>query len=166
MKYVKLIFFLVLFCFLCFKSAFSQELIKKFHDWSVFKADRGDKIVCYAVSTPIEKTGNYIKRGESFFLVTNIENDADEISVSSGFYYSKNYDVEISFGSRKFYLFPYKTLAWANNKNDDIDIIKYMQKKYEMTITGIEEGDKTAIDTYSLIGFKKAYEKLREICEN
>lgn len=145
---------------------FAQELQEKFHDWNVFKTARGDQIICYVASTPIKHDGNYDKRGEPFFLVTDIENDADEISTSSGFYYNKNSNVEISFGSKKFYLFPYKTMAWANDKNDDIDVIKEMQKASDMVITGIARDGKIAIDTYSLIGFSQAYEKMKQVCSD
>ena len=144
---------------------YAQELQGKFQDWNVFKTERGDKIVCYSASTPIKSNGNYDKRGEPFFLVTNIENDADEISTASGFIYNKNSDVEISFGSKKFYLFPYKTIAWANDKNADIDIIKEMQQHEKMVVTGVARDGKIASDTYSLVGFTQSYEKLKEICE-
>lgn len=151
--------------FFCSSDSFAQELQSKFHDWNVFKTERGDRVVCYAASTPIKRDGNYDKRGEPFFLVTNIENDADEISVSSGFIFNKKSDVEASFGSKKFYLFPYKTMAWANDKNDDIDVIKEMQKHEEMVVTGIARDGKIAKDTYSLIGFANAYESMKKICQ-
>lgn len=160
MKFVKLLLIAVFFA----QPAFSQELQKKFTDWNVFKTERGDKIVCYAASTPIKRDGNYDKRGEPFFLVTNIENDADEVSTSSGFIYNKKSDVEVSFGSKKFYLFPYKTMAWANDKNDDIDVIKEMQKHEDMVVTGVARDGKIATDTYSLLGFAEAYEKMKQIC--
>lgn len=153
-------------CMILSQNVFAQELIEKFHDWNVFKSQRGDKAVCYIASTPIKREGNYNKRGEPFFLVTDIENDADEITTSAGFIYSKNSNVEVSFGSKKFYLFPYKNMSWANDKSDDIDIIKEMQKTADMIISGVTRDGKVAVDTYSLIGFAKAYEKLKQECSN
>lgn len=143
----------------------AQELLAKYQDWNVFRTQRGDKVVCYLASTPIKRQGNYVRRGEPYFLVTDISNDADEITVSSGFTYNKKSDIEVSFGSKKFYLFPYNSLAWANDKNDDIDIIKEMQQAEEIVISGVANDGKVAIDTYSLIGFVKAYSKMREICD-
>lgn len=162
---MKLKVFLTIFA-LFSADAFAQELQGKFQDWSVFKTQRGDRVVCYAASLPIKREGNYDKRGEPFFLVTDIENDADEISVSSGFLYGKNSDVEVSFGSKKFYLFPYKAMAWANDKNEDIDIIKEMQKRTDIIVTGIETSGRIAVDTYSLLGFAESYEKLKQLCED
>ncbi|MBL6665176.1 MAG: hypothetical protein ISQ34_04960 [Rickettsiales bacterium] len=142
----------------------AQELLGRFHDWSVYRADRGDKKVCYTISTPIDRKDNVFKRGESYFMVSEIKNDADEVSVSSGFMYDDSMDVEISFRSKKFYLFPHKNLAWANDKNEDIDIIKEMQKFDDFIVRGDTKKGKYGIDTYSLIGFKESYYLLKEKC--
>lgn len=161
MKKFFLIFFISIFYF---SKSYAGELQEKFLDWNLFKNKRGDKTICYLASTPIKSDGNYAKRGESYFIVTNIVNDADEISVALGFFYKRKSDVELSFGAKKFYLFPYLNLAWANSKNEDIDIIKQMQNSEEMIVSGISEDGKIANDTYSLIGFVKAYEKMKDIC--
>jgi hypothetical protein len=163
---MKFLLILVSLISLAFSQAYSQELQARFQDWSVFKTERGDKVVCYIASTPIKSEGNFDKRGEPFFLVTNIDNDADEISTSSGFIYNKTSNVELTFGIKKYYLFPYKTVAWANDKNDDADIIKEMQGNAELIVTGIARDGKIAVDTYSLIGFVHSYKKLKEICQN
>lgn len=144
----------------------AQELQAKFQDWNVFKAQRGDQSVCYIASTPIKSDGNYDRRGEPYFLVTNIINEGDEISVSSGFIYKKKSDIEVSFGSKKYYLFPYMSVAWADDKNDDIEIIKEMQRVEEFVVTGVNREGRSANDTYSLIGFPQAYAKMKEVCSD
>jgi hypothetical protein len=158
-------FFLILLIYIFyFTKSYASELQEKFLDWNLFKNKREDKTICYLASTPIKSDVNYAKRGESYFIVTNIVNDADEISVALGFFYKRKSDVELSFGAKKFYLFPYLNLAWANSKNEDIDIIKQMQNSEEMIVSGISEDGKIANDTYSLIGFVKAYAKMKDIC--
>ena len=166
-KYYKLSKTVILSVFFLFfaPTIFAQELKAKFQDWNVFKVERGDRNVCYLASIPIKRDGNYDKRGEPFFLVTNIENDSDEISVSAGFIYNQKSNVEISFGSKKFYLFPYMAISWANDVNDDLDIIKEMQRSDEMTVTGITRDNKIVHDIYSLIGFSKAYFRLKDECK-
>ncbi len=163
-SFMKFFFTTFLTIFLLVKDSYSKDLQEKFQDWSVFKTNRKDKTICYIASIPIKKEGNHSKRGEAYFIVNNIVNDADEITVSSGFFYQEESNVEISFGSKKFYLFPHLSLAWANDKNDDIEIIKQMQKSEEMIISGVAKNTKVAIDTYSLIGFIPAYYKMKEIC--
>lgn len=166
MKFVKFWVLILSFIIIKHKASYSQELQARFQDWSVFKTERGDKTICYVASTPIKSEGNFDKRGEPFFLVTNVENDSDEISASSGFIYNKTSNVELNFGTKKYYLFPYKTVAWANDKNDDADIIKEMQNSAEMVVSGVARDGKIAIDTYSLIGFIHSYKKVKEACQN
>ena len=62
-------------------------------------------------------------------------------------------------------MFPYETIAWSSQKNEDIEILKEMQKNADMILTAIAIDSKIAIDTYSLIGFNEGYKKLKEICE-
>lgn len=145
------------------KSSQNRELQNKFQDWYFFKTKRGSDEICYLLSIPISSQKDTV-RSKAFFVVTNNINDADEISTSSGFIYKKNSNVELSFGSNRFYLFPYRNFAWANDKNEDIDIIKEMQKKDAMFITGISNNEKIVIDNYSLIGFAEAYQDMKQNC--
>jgi hypothetical protein len=62
-------------------------------------------------------------------------------------------------------LFPYKAMAWANSKSDDIDIIKEMQKNSDLVMSGAARDGKIAIDSYSLIGFSHAYKEMNRVCE-
>ena len=157
-----------------YKEKFLKELIlsrydglqASFKDWSVYKVLQGDRYFCYLLSTPIHKDGDRILRGESYFIVNDIENDANEITVASGFSYKDTSNVEISFGAQKYYLLPYKATAWAYSKNDDIDIIKDMQKNDEFIVSSMTTNNKIINDTYSLIGFTQAYFKLKDICKN
>lgn len=144
----------------------AKNLEMNFFDWTLFKTNRGDRIVCYLVSTPIKEGGYNYRKGEPYFMVTNLQNDADEVTASSGFVYKPTSDVEISFGPKKYYLFPYYGVSWAFDINDDLDIIKDMQKNPEMIVTGTTIDNKITFDTYSLIGFSKAYFKLKEICKD
>lgn len=164
MKFHKIAFFSFFIFFLSVRFVLAQELLGKFHDWTVYRADRGDQKVCYTISMPIEQKDNLFERGEAYFMVSEIKNDADEVSVSSGFIYDESMDVEISFRSKKFYLFPHGALAWSNDKNEDIDIIKEMQKFDDLIVRGDAKKGKYGIDTYSLIGFKESYYLLKKKC--
>ena len=148
-----------------FASAKSTGAISTDQDWSLFKIEQGGQEICYVVSIPIEYSKFHKKRGKSFFMVTKTTNDADEISTSSGFFYKDNSNLELSFGSKRFYLFPHKNYAWAMDKNEDIAIIKEMQKQDDFIITAIDQNNKIVSDRYSLIGFNQAYQKMRKECQ-
>jgi len=165
MKFIKTVIFLNILSFFVVTSSYSQQLVEKFQDWTIYEIDRGDKKFCYLISLPIATDGRFKDKNESYFLVTQIKNDADEISLSSGFLYDESSDVEISFKSKKFYLFPFRDLAWAHDKNGDIDVIKEMQKSDDMVVVGFRKNGKLVADTYSLIGFDMAYAKMKEVCK-
>ena len=159
-KIILTLIFLLLFS----KSLCAEEFQGKFADWSVFKVNFGNKEICYMVSLPIKKDGNYYRRGEQYFLVVNSVDNIDEITISSGYVYKDGSEVELSFGLKKFNGFTYKSLAWANTKTDDIDIIKEMRRNLDVVVLGTNKNNKYSTDTYSLIGFNQAFGKMKEIC--
>jgi hypothetical protein len=161
-KIISIIFFFALY--LPF-FAFSQELQGKFHDWSVFKITNQGKDFCYIASVPINISGNIQKTGEAFFLVTKIIEDSDEISSSLGSIISSDSNIELAIGNQKYVLFPYQAMLWANNKIDDINIIKAMQQQADFSITAVLENNKSSVYTYSLIGFTESYSLLKKICK-
>jgi hypothetical protein len=146
----------------------AQELQGKFADWSVFTADFGQgkngKKICYMMSLPVKKDGNYNRRGEPYFLVTNSVDNIDEITVASGYVYKEGSEVELSFGLKKFNGFTYKSLAWGSSKTDDIDIIKEMRRNLDVVVLGVNKRNQYSSDTYSLIGFNQAYGEMKEVC--
>ncbi len=146
-------------------SLLAEETRETFADWVLVQKQINSSF-CYITSSPIEESGNYDIKGQPYFLVTNTANDSDEISTSHGLIYNKNSDVTISFKRKKFYLFPYRTVAWTINKSDDFDIIKEMQKSDEMVITGYDKNYRYATETYSLVGFSQAYNKMKRICND
>lgn len=144
----------------------NDGLIEKFMDWSIYKVKRDQRTYCYALSMPISSTGSKFRRGRSYFVVSDLIESSDEITLVSGFYYRQNSDVELSFGDKKFYLFAHKARAWAYQASDDLDIIKEMQQNAEFVISAFTDDGKFTEDKFSLIGFKQAYFKLKETCKN
>ncbi len=140
--------------------------VKKFKDWSIYKIKKEDNLqFCYAISQPISLQGDVFKRAKAYFIVYDLPYDANEIMLVSGHQYRENADIELSFGDRKFYLFAHQAKGWAYSKNDDLDIIKEMQKYNEFYVTAFSNHQKTTKDRYSLIGFKQAYFKMTEVCK-
>lgn len=145
---------------------FSDAKIQaKYLTWNIFKTKRGRRDICYIISKPVDGAGAIYKRGDPYFVVTKIKNNADEINIVSGFEYKENFDPEISFGQRKFYLQTHMNRAWTNSRKDDIEIIKEMQKNEEVIFTSSTKDDFIISDTYSLIGFRQAYFKMRKLCQ-
>ena len=91
--------------------------------------------------------------------------DVNEVSVSSGFLYNPDKDIELTILKRKFPLFANDEKAWTYDKNDDIEIVKQMQTGAKMYVLGYSKANSKAYDTYSLFGFAEAYKKMLELCK-
>jgi hypothetical protein len=164
-QYIKKIIFSLTFLLLLCSNLFAQEFHKKFADWGFFTADFGNKKICYIISLPVKKDGNYNKRGEPYFLVINSADNIDEVMISSGYIYKEGSEVELSFGLKKINGFSYKNLAWAYNKSEDINIIKEMRRNLNFSVLGVNKNNRYSQDTYSLIGFNHAFQRMKESCQ-
>ena len=162
---MKKIILTLIFSIFTINSLFAQSLEATFKDWSVFTVIQGSKKICYIASIPIKQEGNYNKRGEPYILVTNINNNADEISVSSGYNYKKASEVDLQFGINKIKFFTHENIAWAKSKEEDLSVIRAMKVGADVIVKGTSTLNTNSIDTYSLIGFTAAYNKMKEICK-
>ena len=140
------------------------KLIAKFQDWSLFEVKFENNNFCYLTSIPLKRTGDYNYQGEPYFLVINLFDEGDEINVANGSIYHNLSEVELSFGAKKFYLKPFKTLAWTEIKKDDIEIIKQMQNSLDFTVYSKNSKEENIEDYYSLLGFKMAYNEMKNRC--
>lgn len=135
-------------------------------DWTLFKIVEGGKEICYIASLPIKKEGTYKKRGEPYVIVTRGKKAAyDEISLSSGFIFDPDKDIEVSILKRKFPMFSDEEKAWTYDRNDDVEMVKQMKAGAKMYVLSYSKFGTTANDTYSLLGFNDAYEKMINLCK-
>lgn len=148
-------------------NAMGTAPVASFGEWSLFTKERDQQIVCYMLSIPTNKGGNYqIKRGEPFFTVSKLAGDTPaEISVSSGIIYKENSTVDLAIGKRKFSLFTIETKAWSNSVEEDAEIIERLKKGITATVEGQASNGRITKDTYSLSGFTETYNRLIYLCK-
>ena len=163
------IFIISLFISLAFAGTVqAQEYVDQFKDWTVFKLQKEGAPTCYIASAPVKETGNYKKRGDRYLLVTRRGKDVYEISVSSGYPYKEGSTVEIKVdGKTKANFFTTnKTpeIAWALKPSDDKSVVDGMIKGYKMTVKGFSRLGTHSVDTYSLMGFTKAFDRMKSEC--
>ena len=148
----KIIFIITLFLS---TESFSLEKGK----WTFTK----DKDWCYIGSIPLLEEGNYTKRGDTYFLVYRINNQPNpEIQINAGYNYSETKEVEVIIDNNKNLLSIVEgDTAWTEN---DKKIIESMKKGKEMIVKGTSSRGTLTTDTYTLIGFTAAYNKLKKDC--
>lgn len=146
-------------------SAFAESL-GVYGDWSAFKTTESGGNVCYIGAEPEKAEGDYDKRGETYFLVTQRPGvkELDVVSVRAGYKYRQGSDVTVKIGGALFSLFTADGHAWARDPGTDNAMVKAMKRGAQMVIKGASWRGTETTDTYSLKGFTAAYNKSRTAC--
>ncbi len=144
----------------------SIERLGDFSDWSAFKYLEDGKPICFMASEPTKAEGNYSKRGEIHAMVTHRpgENRVDEVSIQAGYPYKEGAPVEVQIGTLKLRLFTEGESAWTVDKDTDKKLVQAMIKGSTMVVQGTSERGTNTKDTYSLSGFTRAYQAIRQAC--
>lgn len=158
--------FIISFIFLFFFNLESKELAK-FNDWSAFAEGEGKNLACMAVSKPKKAEGDYSRRGDVFAIVTHLpgQNKWNEFSIVAGYNYQPNSNPDVTIGDMKFQLFTSGSRAWSFSPSEDEKIVKFLKNSMKMKVVGTSSRGTITSDTYSLVGFSKAYQKISEACK-
>lgn len=163
---MKKILLIIILFFGAIVEVFASTPVSIHKDWTLFRATIDNKEICYIASLPVKKEGNYKKRGEPYVIVTRAKGALyDEVSLSSGFIFDHDKDVEVSILKRKFPMFADQEKAWTYDRNDDIEMVKQMKTGAKMYVLGYSKFGSMANDTYSLIGFNDAYDAMLTLCK-
>lgn len=156
----------IFFTFANFLEVRSKELAR-FKDWKAFSEGEGNNKACMAVSKPKKDVGNYKKRGEIFAIVTHLPGQGkfDEFSIVAGYNYQPGSNPSIQIGDTKFQLFTSGSRAWSFSVSEDLKIINAMKSSLKLSVVGTSSRGTITTDTYSLLGFTKAYQKINDACQ-
>ncbi len=146
-------------------AAQAQMLQDSFGAWRVFMAEKGGNMTCYIASVPTKQEGNFTARSEPYLLVTHKSPTQDEVSVSSGYRYQNNSELELRFGQRVHKLFVKEELAWAYDAAADKVLVKEMIRGANMVAKGTSWKGTHSVDTYSLNGFTAAHRRMKQLCK-
>lgn len=157
---------LIFFSFFLFFNLDSKE-IQKFKDWSAYSEGEARNKACMAVSKPLKHEGNYKRRGDIFLIVTHLpgQDKWDEFSVVAGYNYKPGSNPDIQIGDLKLQLFTSGSRAWSFSVRDDLKIINAMKTSIKMQVVGTSSRGTITKDTYSLLGFSKAYQAINVACQ-
>ncbi len=156
--------FLIFFSVSALASVSDVQLKEKYRDWLVYTALEDGEKVCYIVSYPKKKSEHYTTNRKPYVMVSYVDKKADEVSVTSGFQYDKepivlNIDKKIKYA---LYIIQ-GDLAWTEHTKTDRDLILKMKQGLSMVVSGRIKAT-TIDDTYSILGFQKAYQKMHDLC--
>ncbi len=156
----------LLFCSIgVFTSVEKAKLQDQYKDWLVYTALEDGEKLCYIMSYPKKKDENYTTNRNPYIMVSYISKAADEVNVTSGFKYDKDKPVILNIDSKAKYKLQIieRNLAWAENTQTDQELILKMKGGLSMVVSGQVKTQRVD-DTYSLLGFQKAYKKMHDLC--
>ena len=133
--------------------------------WNVFTITQNNGKICYLVSSPIGSTGNYTDIRKPYIMVSLFGYNKVEVSINAGFLYKLNSIVSVSIdGKQERFIAETDTLAWVEKFGTDKKIVKNLISGNKLLVF-YQSYDRTyAVDTYSLIGFSKAYNLAKQLC--
>ena len=140
---------------------------KSYKHWKVFTITQNNGKVCYIISNPVNMIGNHQSIRKPYIMVSVFGANKVEISISADFQIKLNSIVPVSIdGIQERFVAENENFAWAEQRNADKRIIKYMQNGIKLLVF-YESTERTyAVDTYSLKGFTKAYRKAQQLCQH
>ena len=139
-----------------------------YKDWTVYRQDGQAGRICFISSTPKKLRGDYNRdnRGETRVFVTHGPGKAerDVVSVTAGYVYKRQSEVDFAVDGNKTILFTLEGRAWAAGPSDDQKLITRMKRGNKLIVTGTSSRGNKTIDEYSLSGFTKAKSQMDKLC--
>lgn len=173
---MKKIFFIIIFLFSFiakYNNSFSSNdatlpsLEGEFGEWKVFTIEQNGQLVCYTTSTPKDMSGNHKDDREPYVMVSFFGKVRQEVSIATGYFYRPNSIVNVSIdGKQERFVAESDTIAWTKKYGDDKKIIQEMLNGFKLMVFAESSGMTYSVDIYSLSGFKKAYYKIKELCNS
>jgi Invasion associated locus B (IalB) protein len=144
----------------------SPEQVGKFGSWMAMKFDEDGHLACYALSEPARKEGNYTRRGNVYVLVTHrpAQKSIGVVSFTAGYDYKPDSSVQVDIDGQGFTLYTQGNTAWAQDA-DDHKIVEAMRVGKTLIVRGTSSRGTDTVDTYSLLGFGKAYQAINDTCQ-
>ena len=165
-------FFFIFIIFFSHANAIEKKWFKKgeYNDWEVFA--KSDKVICYTIARPQKMEGEYNLRGRVDAMVAINNNKSSKnkyyVGFDFGYTFSNNDKVKLTIDdSIIFEIDTFAQTAWINptkNPKLHLKIIEAMKKGNILIAEGTSNRGTETKDTYSLLGFTKAFKKVKDVC--
>ena len=154
--------FLYLICILFVKSVLlAHEASIGKHDHGKWTFKKVGNNACSIFQIPTKESGQYTVRGTVLFYVFK-EGNAEYVRIDAGYPYDTNKYVKVRIDNTNYQFFGEDDSAWS--MKDDSIIVDAMKAGKSMSVVGYSKKGTETTDTYTLIGFTKAYNLLKQDC--
>jgi len=167
---LKKLFSKIIFILFAFASSANAQIIdSRFYRWTVYELqeDELQDKRCYIVASPIQNNSDQPTRQKPYIMIARYQRErSEEVSIFGGFEYKLNSKIFVVIDDEAKFLFPTKKdIAWAKNKDEDIEFIQRALSARKIRVRSDSAIGTFGIDEYSTQGIVKAYARMREICK-
>lgn len=146
---------------------FAEEdgVIKRFKDWTVYRAKSKDGQLCFVASTPKDTVPKGLNRGETYFYVTTWPKYKvkEEVSIKMGYPLKKKSTPTATIGAKNFTLYENGDKAYIHTSLES-ELLKAMKAGQKLVLKATSQRGKTVTDVYSLSGVTAAMKAAVEAC--
>ncbi len=144
----------------------SPKPIVQGDNWSAFTYQEDGNTVCFMAAQPEKDEGDYTKRGDIYAMVTHrpADNRSNVVSLLMGYPFADEARVTVDIDGQEFTLATEGETAWAPNPSVDPPLVQAMVQGRQMVVRGVSARGTKTRDTYSLIGFTRAYNAINKAC--
>lgn len=158
---IKKIFLFLVTVLLLQSNVLAHELSMGKHDHGKWTLKKVGNNACSIFQIPLKESGKYTSRGTVLFYVFK-EGNAEYVRIDAGYPYDPDQYVKVSIDNNNYQFFGEDDSAWS--MKDDSIIVDAMKAGKSMTVVGYSKRGTETTDTYTLIGFTKAYDSLQQDC--
>ena len=137
------------------------QAIGTFEDWTAATDKEAGQTICYAFTRARESKPALAGRGDVVLTVTQRPSGRDAVAISAGFAFAADAIGKLAVESESFELYTAQRSAFAR---DGHAVVRVMLHGKQAIMHAPGPKDAEIADTFSLRGFKRAYEAIVKRC--
>ena len=144
----------------------APERLGVFGDWEAYRVGDAQGRECFVHSVPRESKGDYTRRGEVLAQVSHRPSARvrSELSITAGYTYRRDSEVEVDIDGRKLELFVHEDRAYARDAATDRELARRMKRGRKLVVRGVSARGTRTTDEFSLRGFTAAHAAIDRAC--
>lgn len=147
-------------------AAAAPEQIATYKDWFVYTNGSGADRVCYAVTTPKDKSPVNAAHGDVYVMIATWANGAasEQPSFMAGYPLRSAPEPEVRIGSSRFEMFGAGNEGFVETSEDEQRLVAAMRRGADMRLSAMSERGTATDYTFSLLGVSSALDRAAKAC--
>ena len=148
-------------------AAAAPEQVATYKDWFVYTNGSGADRVCYAVTTPKDKSPARAAHGDVYVMIATWANGAatEQPSFMAGYPLRDAPSPEVRIGASRFEMFGAGNEGFVEASEDEERLVAAMRRGADMRLSAMSERGTATDYTFSLLGVSSALDRAAKACQ-